>query len=1546
MQRWFQERPSPYPWEQDGLDHVRRLMPNAEPYRACATFSFTAPSGRINECDLLVAVPGGLHLVELKGHPGRVVNHDDTWLFRPPNSGRTLTLRNPLHLVDLKSKELRGRLDWAATQLRLGVGTIPRVEPSIFLSAPGLRADLDEVQRTRVYGRDEQCEGLPWIWRDLLSRPPQRESQRITPEFSRNLLALLQKAGLSVSTAHLRFGDNWTLDPELLDAGPTWEDRLAQRRDPVREQGRVRIYLTAQQAIPEVRQSVERAARREYQVLQGINHRGIVQAVQIAQHQGGPAILFRHRAEDLRLDSYLAVHGERLTPEIRLDLVRQLGEALRYAHGRSLYHRALAARSIYVSARDDGSDPVLRVIDWQAAARDFDTTGAPSAGLASAGHTSLGHTSLGHTWLSDTHLADAAEVYLAPEFDVPYADPVDLDMFGLGAVAYLIITGQPPATNRSGLIERLRAEGGLHPYAVTDGVSAALDELVHHATRADIAGRLDSPEAFLDGLDDAERDSVVPEPAGVDPLTASAGQPVDGGWTVTRVLGTGSTARALLVERTSTGTGSTGGTDHGSVTDPGTTAGPKRRVLKVALDEDRAARLHAEARALHLVGGGVVVRLLDGPRQVGGRTVLDLEYAGGLRREPPAGRQTGAGGGDGDGRPDYVGNPSLGALLRAEGRLSYHDLERFGGDLFTALDQLAGKGVRHRDLKPDNFGVFYRADRSRQLMLFDFSLAGVSERDVVAGTRGYLDPFLGTVRRSVYDDHAERYAAAVTLHEMASGERPVWGDGVTDPRTTDDEVPTLAAELFEPALRDGLTAFFHRALHRDTDRRFDTFKQMEAAWRAVFVAADATAPATTPATVGIDTADLAQTRDAHAAAADLTTPLEASGLSPRAVSVAHAFGATTVGELLGVPQHQIARARGAGALVRKELNTRHRQWTAALRGPVARVGAVASGRPTAGSNRSGQSGRVVTTPETVGPLTVEDMVELLAPPARRRGSHKQDVIRLALGLPDGRPDGPEGRPDGQPDGPDGTGVPAPWPTQTEVARRLGITPASVSRHEQTAIAQWAAARWLRDVRDELVEIVTGAGRVMTAQELAGELRARHGAGQDSTERTLARALGVVRAAVETEMWAGLHPDASVDTDSGGSSRLDGGPRLAVRRRGSRVLVALESLPGTDDPSPPELAGYAFRLGERADHLAGTDPLPGRGVVVRELRAVAPPDGLAPLADTRLVELAAAVSDRAAASPRLELYPRGMELSRALRLSQAAAGVRRHTGISVDELLARVRARFPGLVLTETSAGSPTGSPAGVLTPGRVAEALATAGFPLEYDPTDRRFRPAVPQPAWTPTSASTAMTVHARMRASGLDPAEALAGKLDAAVRRGGVLALTLRGHHLPGAAQALAAAYPVTLVDLSRVFLTELRALTTERGQDWDRVLAVDARFSRTGVLPSGLASYLRAGWERVDRRLRADATGEHTVLLVHDAGLAARYFDAGGRELLTGLQHSARRPDQAPHGLWLLCPAESAVDSPRLDGRTVEWLDASEWAALGSAFWDRLRGGTDTAA
>jgi len=70
----------------------------------------------------------------------------------------------------------------------------------------------------------------------------------------------------------------------------------------------------------------------------------------------------------------------------------------------------------------------------------------------------------------------------------------------------------------------------------------------------------------------------------------------------------------------------------------------------------------------------------------------------------------------------------------------------------------------------------------------------------------YLDPLLPLRKPPGWDLHAERYAAAVTLYELATGKLPKWGDGVTDPSHLDCEM-TIEAELFDVNLRDALTEF-------------------------------------------------------------------------------------------------------------------------------------------------------------------------------------------------------------------------------------------------------------------------------------------------------------------------------------------------------------------------------------------------------------------------------------------------------------------------------------------------------------------------------------------------------------------------------------------------------------------------------------------------------------------------------------------------------------------------------------------------------------------
>ncbi|MFJ8347486.1 BREX system serine/threonine kinase PglW [Streptomyces sp. NPDC094153] len=1458
-EHWFQPRRSGFRWEQEGLEHVRQLMPNAEPYRAWATFRFTGVTGRVNECDLLIAVPGGVYLLELKGHPGRVVNHGDTWQF---HGDRVRTLRNPLHLTDLKAKELKAQLERAAHAAGIPEAKIPFIKPAVFLHDPDLVSELDEFQRASVYGRDGGASGLPGIWDGLLRLPPERESWRVTPQDSQRLEMLMKRIGISHSTSHLRFGDDWRLAPRALDAGPGWEDRLAVRDDGlVTESGRVRIYLSGQAASAEQRGRVDRAALREYQVLQGINHRGIVQAVQIREHQGGPAILFRHQESDLRLDAYMDAYGDRLTPAVRVDLVRQLAEAVRYAHDRSLYHRALSARSVYVSAHEDGAEPVLRIADWQTAARDFDTTS---------------HLSLGQTPLDSGLVADIAQVYLAPEAAREFADPVDLDVFGLGAVSYLLLTGKPPADARGALVDRLAAEGGLRPSAASDSVSATLDDLVFRATASDVQGRLSSAEEFLRLLDAAEAVDTAARRGAVevaDPLTAKAGSRLDAEWEVVRVLGTGATARALLVRRVEDG-----------VADPASL-----RVFKVALDREKDARLYAEAKALREVGGNRIVKLLGPPHELGGHTVLEIEYAGGFRPE--------------DDREPV----SLGSRLRGEGRLGYAQLERFGNDLFEALDSLAARGVRHRDIKPDNLGLFKRSDGSWQLMLFDFSLTDAADQDLHAGTRGYLDPFLGGSRRARYDDHAEWYAAAVTLHEMASGERPVWGDGQGDPLTVPEAELYVARELFEPALAEGLTEFFAQALHRDVGQRFDSLRGMQEAWRQVFRRADSTRPPTTPATVDAQAADVEDAREQAAAAADLTTPLHAAGLSPRAVSVAAGLGAETVGQLLDVPPHTISRARGAGNVIRKELNRRHRQWTQQLRKRAAAKHPVR-----------------VAADAPVEPLeSVETLAARLVPAeSGPRTRPRRDIVLATLGLP----------------GLEQAGELPLWPAQSAIAKALGVSQPTISGNLGAAIDRWAALPWLGTIRDELVTILSEQGRVMTVQELATELRVRHtphdddGSGAEDRAGLQTQALAVVRAAAEVE-------SRRDDAAAAGDGDEYGASRFTVLRRGSTVLLALVDLPGSDDPTPVELAEYATLLGRAAEEVAARDPLPGGGTVLRELRTVPAPEGMAPLADTRLLTLAAAMAGGVGVTPRFELFPLDLGLDRALRISQAAAGVRPGIGIGADDLLSRVRSRFPGLA---TLVG---------VTYVEWEEALAEAHFPLEYDRDRRRFFPPArdaeqSRPAWTGsvlTSTGALREAAQGQLAEGIDPGRVMTVRLQEAVRRGGFLALTVRGAQLPGTADRLAARFDVLPVDVDELFLAALRTLADEQQVRWGALLKADAKFTETGRIGPALASYTRLAAERVAARCTtlAEKTGPRTVLLAHRASLVARYWEAGGRELLVSLQETARRPGALPHGLWLLVPMDDPQATPALDGRTVDVVDrVSEWAVLEGLFMKELEG------
>lgn len=1426
-QRW-QGQKSGYSWEQDALDHVRQQMPQAEPYRAWQVFTFTAASGHVREVDLLIATPGGLFLVEIKSHPGEAVNNGPTWVFR--DGGRSRTIDNPLHFTDLKAKELKGQLERAARKLNpRNPLHIPRIEAAVFLSAENLRCRFDEFQRQRVFGRDGKSAqtGLPGIWTGFLNQPPASERNRVTPTLSKQLGKLLHTVGIARLHKIGRIG-TYELDQQSFDAGPTWTDYLASNPSlPTDRQRRVRVFLTEQGATEDERRSTQRAAHREYLALQGISHDGIVRAEQYSEELlVGPAVVFQHGADWQRLDHFMAASGADLPVETRFEMIRQLAEALDHAHRRHLYHRALAARCVFVEL--DGRYPRLRIADWQVAARPDGTSTSTGTGTTQLGH---GPASL------LKHIERAAGAYLAPEFTSGEAAPVLLDVFGLGALSYLILTGQPPATSREQLAQQLAAKQALAPSAVLDAVDSLTDALVRDATALHQADRTGSVREFLRGLDRIEEELTAPdEPQApeADPLSASRGDVING-YTVLRVLGKGSTSKALLVTS--------------DPADPANLAA--QRVFKVALNAAASRRLHREAEQLAQLTDSHVARLVDQPFEAG----------------PPDGRRTLIG-------VEYVGDHTLAEELRKHGPLTIHELERLGEDLFLACRFLEGRSVWHRDIKPDNLALREPERKGRELVLFDFSLAGTPDTELAVGTGDYLDPFLGEGRRNRYDEAAELYAVAVTLHEMASGETPAWGDDLVSPVFLGPrEEVQLAEDVFDPVLRDGLVEFFRTALARDAGKRFSSLRQMTREWSKVFEDLETVPPLTTSSTKDADESTSAEELRREAArTATEATPLAAAGLSPFALSIAQQrLGVSTAGELARVPARRITRLRGIGSVPRYELVRRSREWRQRFNVPEAglpRDDAASQPRPQARGADAGQERPTsqAQAPDDLRRLPVDEVARLLVPSSPPELSL---VTGLAVGKGGRRAD--------------------PWSGQRDIAGVTGLNETEVAAHLDRLRARWLkSVPALTQVREDLAEILRDHGRVLGAGQLAAALLARRGAVdlEDPQERLLVASV-CVRAAVESE------------------ERREA-PRIVSRRvssRGNAVLVALTEAAEEDQAPAPradDLFAYAELLGEQADKLSARDPLPGVTEIRQALRSVdIEVEHATRLSDTDLVLLAAAASANTAATTRLELYPRNLSPERALKISQAGSIAE---GVREDELVRRVMARFPDLNLEVRPR------------PENIPHLLKSLGYEVTRG-TDGKLR--ARSRTQLSTSRGTALGSGAGTAGRlGANAADHAGQRLAEARNRGGFVALKTSWRGTSGTLAELLATPGVTPVNVTARFVEFLRAAAATRPRlRWETVLAADSPDVQPRVQAS-FAQLIDEAWQHLDEHVRQ--AGEGSIVLLHDATPLARY--PGGNDLLAKLAVAAREAGESPHGLWLLCPMQDPRSpAPRLDGTTV---------------------------
>jgi serine/threonine protein kinase len=370
--------------------------------------------------------------------------------------------------------------------------------------------------------------------------PTTNSAQAIDRELATAINRALDAAGIRPSQRSRRIGD-YKLE-QLLAESDFHQDWAATHATLPNLKRRVRVY-NARRALAAVdRIALASAARREFESLEGIRHRSILRASDFIDSEHGPALVFEVDADAARLDHLMRLHGAALDLWQKLKLIRAVAESLQAAHRQRLYHRALSPQTLLVRhSLDSATRLEVLLFDWQIATRQLqESEGSSSSTL----HVEM---------LSDRA---AQQVYLAPEVWVAQRpNPAKLDLFGLGAVSYFILTGEPPAADRQELVEKCDQGPGLTLSTRLNGCSSELEELVQFATWPDAGDRFGAVGEFLARLEVVEEavEEALTAPASaqesVHPLDASVGDVLAGRFRVVRRLGKGATSLALAVER-------------------------------------------------------------------------------------------------------------------------------------------------------------------------------------------------------------------------------------------------------------------------------------------------------------------------------------------------------------------------------------------------------------------------------------------------------------------------------------------------------------------------------------------------------------------------------------------------------------------------------------------------------------------------------------------------------------------------------------------------------------------------------------------------------------------------------------------------------------------------------------------------------------------------------------------------------------------------------------------------------------------------------------
>jgi hypothetical protein len=441
LQRWTEVTRSQFPHEAEGLNLIRSILPPRDPFRAWSNFEFRDRHGKWHEVDLLVLGQRRLHLVELKYYSATLRGDDHTWLrdgHRAEDSPLKLARRKAQRLASKLQDELIAWAQETGANIPDIRAAVPYVQECVFLHHPDFRCQLPPASRIDLLGLDnrQRESGLPGIsGRMLESGAP---DHAITAARSEIVAKLMARIG--VVQRRQREAGSWVIDEEPLGEGEGWQDWPAFHRVATTTRARIRFLVSAPGATPAARAATRRVAEHEYRIMTRLAHDGLLRPTDMVDGDLGVGLVYPLDERLQRLDLWLADQSDGISIADQMSILRQVSEAVSYAHANRVVHRGLTPHAVWVRRQADGS---LRaaVGDWQSAGTT--TTASGLTGSSEAGVTGLlgameqgGKAVSRPTGLARQPLADGdqrlAEAFQAPEgVWTPSADRIRLDVFAL-----------------------------------------------------------------------------------------------------------------------------------------------------------------------------------------------------------------------------------------------------------------------------------------------------------------------------------------------------------------------------------------------------------------------------------------------------------------------------------------------------------------------------------------------------------------------------------------------------------------------------------------------------------------------------------------------------------------------------------------------------------------------------------------------------------------------------------------------------------------------------------------------------------------------------------------------------------------------------------------------------------------------------------------------------------------------------------------------------------------------------------------------------------